>query len=130
MTNQFLRKTSLILATIAFICLFLTGCKNVRSEKQTVTATVVTKEYTEAHSDYGYHFDVLKGKYRWKFKHYPDEYNITIEYKGISKTYDNQSLYDSYKIGDEIEMELTTYYDENNNLITEGFYAPSISLPN
>lgn len=129
MTKKLWRKTLVILATVILACFFLTGCENVQPEKQMVTAVVTDKEYVKPHSDYGYHFDAWKGKMRWKFKHYPAEYNVTIEYEGITNTLNNQSLYESYEVGDEIEMELTTYYDENNQLITEGLYTPSISLP-
>lgn len=129
MTKSILRCTSLILAIFLLSCLFITGCQNVQPEKQTVTAVVTDKEYVESHSDYGYYFDAWKGKFRWKWKHFPAEYNVTIEYEAITKTYDMQSLYDSYEIGDNIEMNLTTYYDENNDLITEGIYEPAISLP-
>lgn len=129
MSKKSIRKTSLILVVVLLSCMFLTGCENVQPEKQIVTAVVTDKEYVKAQSKYGYYFDAWKGKYRWKFKNFPAEYNVTIEYEGITKSYDNQQLYDSYQIGDEIEMELTTYYDEENNLITEGFYTPSISLP-
>lgn len=129
MSKKSIRKTSLILVVVLLSCMFLTGCENVQPEKQIVTAVVTDKEYVKAQSKYGYYFDAWKGKYRWKFKHFPAEYNVTIEYEGITKSYNNQQLYDSYQIGDEIEMELTTYYDEENNLITDGFYTPSISLP-
>ncbi len=129
MTKKFLSHTSLILAIVLLSCLFMTGCTNVQSETQTVTAVVTNKEYVESHSDYGYHFDAWKRKFRWKWKHFPAEYNVTIEYDGITRTYDMKSLYDSYEIGDNIEMELTTYYDENNELITEGIYEPIICLP-
>ncbi len=129
MAKKFWRKTLLILVAAAMACTFLTGCESVQPEKQTVTAVVKDKEYIEEQTKYGYYFDAWKGKMRWKFKHFPAEYNVTIEYDGITETYDSKSLYDSYEVGDEIEVELTTYYDENNNLITEGFYTPSISIP-
>lgn len=129
MRKNSIRKTALILVVFLLSCMFLAGCENVQPEKQIVTAVIVDKEYVKAQSKYGYYFDAWKGKYRWKFKHFPAEYNVTIEYEGITKSYNNQQLYDSYQIGDEIEMELTTYYDEENNLITDGLYTPSISLP-
>lgn len=129
MKKTTLRRTSLILALVLLTCTILTGCENVQAERQRVTAAITEKNYVKEETKYGYYFDALKGKMRWKWKHFPAEYNVTIEYEGITKTYDRRSLYDSYEIGDEIEMELTTYYDEENNIITEGFYAPSISLP-
>mgnify|MGYP001134319935 CR=1 FL=1 len=124
-----LRNTTLIIIMFLFSCTFLAGCANVQVEKQIVKAVVIDKDYVKAHSKYGYYFDAWKGKYRWKFKNFPAEYNVTIEYDGITQSYNNQELYDSYKVGDEIEMELTTYYDEENKLITEGFYTPYLSLP-
>lgn len=129
MTKKFRQKTCVIIATVIMACFFLTGCDNVKIEKQIVTAVVIDKEYVKEQNKYGYYFDAWKGKMRWKFKHFPAEYNVTIEYEGITTTDNNQSLYDNYEIGDNIEVELTTYYDENNNLITEGFYVPSISIP-
>lgn len=123
------RRISLTIALFLLASVILAGCANIQPEKQLVTATVTDKEYVESHTDYGYYYDSWKGKFRWKFKTFPAEYNITIEYEGISKTYDRRSLFDEYEIGDEIEMELTSYYDENNELITEGLHAPSISLP-
>lgn len=124
-----IRKTALILVILLLSCMFLAGCENVQAEKQMVTAVVTDKEYVKPYSKYGYYFDAWKGKHRWKNKHFPAEYNVTIEYEGIVQTYNNQSFYDAYEIGDEIEMELTTYYNEENKLITDGFYTPSISLP-
>ncbi len=128
MTKKF-RRIALTIVSLMLASFILTGCENVQPEKQTVTAVVTDKEYIKEERKYGYYFDSWKGKMRWKWKTFPAEYNVTIEYDGISVTYDRQSLYDGYEIGDEIEMILTTYYDENNELIIEGFYAPSISLP-
>lgn len=124
-----IRRISLTIVMCLLASFILTGCENVQPEKQIVTAIVTDKEYVKSCTKYGYYYDGWKGKYRWMNKRFPAEYNITIEYEGISQTYDRQSLFDEYEIGDEIEMELTTYYDENNELITEGFYTPYISLP-
>lgn len=126
MTQKMLRRI-LLTITIILLASFLTGCNTVRSQKQVVNAVVTNKEYTEEHLDYGYYFDVWKGKFRWKFKLFPAEYKVTIRYQSITETYELKSLYDSYEIGDTIEVDLLTYY-ENGELITDGYYAPSMSI--
>lgn len=129
MNNKILRRISLVLVTILLSCFFLTGCANTQREEQFVMAEVTSKEFIEAHTEYGYFFDGFKLEYRWKLKHFPAKYNVTITYEGLPMTYNQKSLYDLYDIGDSIEMKYITYYDEENKLITEGIYAPTISLP-
>lgn len=113
MSKKFLRTINIFLLGILML-IQLTSCST--TETQVVNAEIISKEYVESHTDYGYFFDAWKGKFRWKFKTFPDEYNITVQYESVTKTLDNRSLYDIYDIGDFIKMDLTTYYDLEGNI--------------
>ena len=99
------------------ICLFMSGlilCLKYTSPKDETTvvqATVIDKEYIEDYYDFGYYYDWWKGKFRWKYKYFPQEFNVIIKYNDIVETFDNQELYEEVDIGDSIDVELTTYFD-------------------
>lgn len=104
---------------LAIFCCIITGCSNnsyIEPETTIVKAIISDKEYIESYLDYGYHFDVWKGKYRWKFKLMPAEYNVTIQYNDLVKVYDSESLYESVEIGDSIDVELTTYFNSKGEI--------------
>lgn len=126
MSKKMLRITSLLLV-IAMIATVFTGCAS-RHETKVVNAVVSEKKFVDSEYKYCWHYDMFRAEYRWGFKYFPAEYNVTLKYNNIPQTYDNQSLYNEYEEGDIIEVNFTQYYDEDDKLITDGIYAPSISL--
>lgn len=105
--KKFLR-TFYIIAILTILCFPITGCAD-ETETRIVKAKVTKKEYTESYTDFGYYFDAWKGKYRWKFKTFPEKYDVTVTYNDISKTFDDKNFYESVEIGDTVDMKLTTY---------------------
>ena len=101
---------------MAIFCFTITGCSYIEPETTIVKATVTNKEHIESQVKYGYYFDVLKGNFRWKYKLFPEEYNITIQYNELVKIYDSKSLYNAVEIGDTIDMELTTYFNSDGKI--------------
>ena len=79
-------------------------------------ATVTNKEYIESHFDYGYYYDGWKMKYRWKFKRFPTEYNVTVKYNDMTKVFDSKDLFDKVEVGDTIDVELTTEIEDNGEI--------------
>lgn len=108
-------RTFTLIIILILLSIFLTGC-TYESKTQVVNAIVIDKKYVESQTKYGYYFDAWKGDFRWKFKTFPAEYNITVQYEDIVKTYDSETLYETYEIDDIIEMDLITYYDEEGNI--------------
>lgn len=112
--KQFLQ----ILAISLFLTFGLFACmaSAPREETKIVQATVINKEYVEDYTDYGYYYDWWKGKFRWKFKSFPEEYNITVQYNDIVETFDRQDLYEKVDIGDSIDVKLVTYIDSDGEI--------------
>ena len=122
--KKFLRALSII-SVLAIFCCIITGCSFIESETTIVKATVVNKKYIESYTDHGYYFDAWKGKYRWKFKKFPEEYNVTVQYNNLVEIYDSKSLYEAVEIGDTIDMELITYFNSEGEI-----QGQSISMVN
>ncbi len=126
MSKKIFRITSLFLV-IAMIATVFTGCAS-RHETAVVNAVVTEKNFVDDEYKYCWHYNIIHADYRWGFKYFPSEYNVTLKYNNITQTYNNKSLYNNYEEGDIIEVDFTQYYDEEDKLITDGIYAPSISL--
>lgn len=109
--------TIYFLLLVTCICLGCAACSEYTPPERTIVqATVIEKEHIESYTDYGYYWDAWKGKFRWKFKTFPDEYIVTVQYNDFVETYDSLSLYESVEIGDTIDMELTTYYNSEGEV--------------
>ena len=113
--KKFLRALSIV-SIFAILCCIITDCNYIKPETTIVKATVISKEHIDSYTDYGYYFDAWKGKFRWKFKTFPEEYNITVQYNDLVEIYDNKSLYEAVEIGDTIDMELTTYFNSQGEI--------------
>lgn len=55
---------------------------------------------------------------------HPAKYLVTITYQTLSITCDNESLFNSVKQGDSINMTLCNSYDKNHNLINQQLSLP------
>ena len=113
--KKFLRVLSII-SILAIFCCIVTGCNYNKPETTVVKVTVTSKEYIESYTKYGYYFDPLKGKSRWKFKTFPEEYNVTVQCNDLVEIFDSQSLYEAVEIGDTIDMELTTHFNSKGEI--------------
>ena len=107
--KKFLRVFSII-SISAILCCIISGCS---FETTVVKAIVTKKEYVQSHYNYGYYFDGLKGKYRWKFKNFPAEYNVTVKYNDIVEIFDSEELFNEVEVGDNIDVALTTWIDDD-----------------
>lgn len=117
--KKFLRALSII-CLLTTLCYAITGCAaGPEPETTIIQATVTNKEHIESYTDYGYYWDMWKGKFRWKFKTFPAEYNVTVEYYDFVETYDSQSLYEAVEIGDTIDMKLTTYFNSDGEISSQ-----------
>ena len=114
--KKFLRVLSSI-SILVIVCYAIIGCSSSpKSEITIVQANVTNKEYVESYTDYGYYWDMWKGKYRWKLKIFPEEYNITVQYNDLVETYDSKNLYETVEIGDTIDMELFTFFNSEGEI--------------
>ncbi len=94
----------ILVIIIAFI-IYLVPNESIVDES-TVTAIVTDKEFNPT---YYYLIGTTIG--------YDDEeYLITVDYEDITTTFDNATLYNAVNIGDTIQVNLYTYYDENGNV--------------
>ncbi len=109
--KKFLRVLSII-CILAFFCYIIPSCNRfVFGETTIVQATVINKEYIESYRNYGYHFNILKGKRSLGFRYFPEQYNIIVQYKDLVEIYDSKDLYEKVNLGDTIDVELTTFFD-------------------
>lgn len=120
MSKKFLRTISIFFLGIIML-IQLTGCSG-KHETVIVNAQVTNKEYIDSHLEYGYHYDMLYDKFRFMYKMVPAEYNITVQYTDITKTFDSKSLYDTYEVGNSIEVDLTIYYD-SDGIVTSRYIS-------
>lgn len=99
---------------VLILAISLTGCENYQAERhqseEEVIGVVSEKNYTEEETKYGYYYDAWRGKYRWKFKNFPEEWETKVVYEDLELTDSSESLYESVEVGDEVELILTTYY--------------------
>lgn len=106
-----------VLLAIIIMCVVLTGCQSVIvREKIEVSATVTEMQYEVSLVWYN---PALKMP-----QVLPAEYLVTISYEDISETFDDQTLYESVKEGDTIQMILCKDYDEDGNLIKQTLQFP------
>ena len=109
-------KRFIILITI-IMCMLIVGCKSVVvRENITVSATISKMQYEDSYTWYN---PALK-----MVQYFPEEYLVTISYGDISKTFDDQTLYQKVKEGDTIEIILCKEYDKNGNLLRQTLQLP------
>lgn len=98
---------------IAFVILLLaiftsTGCKSaVAVTEETVTARIEDKNFK------GASVTIVNVGRMVNQIHHSAEYHVIIEYEGRRYNFDNESIYNNYDIGDEIEVikEVKEYSD-------------------
>lgn len=93
------------------------------SQEYIEVATIVSSlKYQEPYTT---HSAVHNGKNAIAIKNnHPAKYLVTITYQTLSITYDNESLFNSVKQGDSINMTLCNSYDKNHNLINQQLSLP------
>ena len=117
-----MKRTILMLTLI--LCILLTGCEKV-VEKETfkVTAIVVKKDHTDSFTTYMY-IDV--GETTTMIPQtYPEQFNVTLKYENMVQLLDNQALYKSVSVGDEVEVYLYKGYNKDHELITQRLIFPN-----
>lgn len=105
-----MKRWSTLLMVTTLISIFFTGCGEYTIQTTPVIATVVEKQHTHS---FGYYIPVNKS-YMWV--NIPETNNVTIVYQNREKTFDNEKLYETVKVGDSIEVLLYHQLDENGNL--------------
>lgn len=115
--KKFLQSVSAIFILVVF-CFTFSACRHPTKEVATVKATVTEKRYVGPRTKYGYYYDFFKCRYRWMFRDFPEEYNITFQYKDLTETCDRQDLFKSVEVGDNIDVKLTSYFDNDGNLLS------------
>ena len=120
--KKFLR-VLFIICILAFFCYTIPSCNRfVFGETTIVQATVINKEYIESYRDYGYHFNIIKGKRCLGFRHFPEQYNITVQYKDLVEICDSKDLYETVNLGDTIDVELTTFFDFKGGIESQNIH--------
>lgn len=101
---------------LVFLSSLLAGCVE-EYKTQTVKATVIEKDYDAPKTTYK---TVKKnGRKTKKAVRESAEYEVTIQYKGIQKEFEDQSLYNQVKEGQEIKVHYVQGLDKNGKLVTE-----------
>lgn len=121
-TGEVLMKRVILLVCV-LMCVVLTGCQKVEREETTeVIATVTDRSHTIAYTTL---MPMRSGKvttYMPQF--HPATYYVAVSYEGISKTFNNQALYESVQVGDTVQVILYHGYDKDDNLIKETLMLP------
>lgn len=100
---------------LLIVALLISGCaitKETKREVELVDAVVTGVDYDPPYSTY-----VLVGKVMVP-QHHPADYDVFVEYEGLTLTIDDEDLYKIYenRIGDTIQVKLVTIYYENGDL--------------
>jgi len=93
----------------------LSGCGYTTKERN-VIATVTSMEYTPSST---FPMPIYNPALKMPMIMYvpqPEKYEVVISYENVSRTYDNQELYDSVKVDDHLTMTLVEYYDDDGKL--------------
>ena len=107
------------------MCVVLTGCQSVTViEKSDVSATVTKMQYEASYTAFIPMYNAATKTTMYLPSEQPEQYLVTINYESVSEIFDNQTLYESVKEGDTIQMILCKYYDKDNNLIKETLLLP------
>ena len=110
------------LSLISMISLVaLTGCVE-EYKTQTVKGIVIEKEYDKP--EVTYTTKTVDGQKVKKKKVKPEEYEVTIQYKSLEREFEDESLYDRVKEGQEIDIVLKQGFDKKGNLVTESIELP------
>ena len=110
-------KKIIAFATLLLILFIPVGCKSaVKITENDVVARIDDKYFKESHVMF-----VNIGKVTNQI-HHPAEYHVVIEYDGRRYDFDDESVYNSYEIGDVIKVikEIKEYSD--------GSYTTKIKL--
>ena len=104
-----MKKTFCLIFAILLV-FSLTGCADlISTETKQVDVVIIHEDYTGAWMQ-----PIWTGK-MFTYVSHPAQYEITVEYKGITHTFDNETYYNAYKnrIGDTITgtLEIKTYDD-------------------
>lgn len=99
---------------LLIVALLLNGCafpKEVKRETENVVGVVVKTSYTPPRI-----IPIICGKVV-TFMNQPASYRVIVEYNNIRKVFDDPSLYNTYKAGDNIDLILITIYYDNDDVI-------------
>lgn len=111
-----MKRFVLVLVSI-IMSVVLASCQSIeKEERMEVTATITEMQYEDSMVFFN---PALKMS-----QILTEKYWVTITFEDISETLDDQTLYESVKEGDTIQMILYKAYDENGNLIKQRLYLP------
>ncbi len=118
-----MKRFTVLIAII--MCVVLTGCQSVTvREKIEVSATVTNMQYEASYTTLMPMYNAATRTTMLMPISHPAQYLVTITYESVSKTFDDQTLYESVKEGDTIQMILCKDFDEDNNLIRQTLLLP------
>lgn len=104
------------------ICSHL-GAKYHHFEEIEITATVSSVEFVESHTK---RTPIIVGKITTMTSQtIPEQYLVTVSYKDVVETFDNEELYNTVSAGDEIQIILKQTFNKDNVLV-----KTELSLPN
>lgn len=110
-------KKIIAFVTLLLIIIIPVGCKSaVKITENDVVARIDDKYFEESHIMFVHIGKIINQIHR------PDEYHVVIEYDGRRYDFDDEQVYNSYEIGDEIKVikEIKEYSD--------GSYTTKIKL--
>lgn len=115
-------KKAVLLSIIAMLSLVaLTGCVEEYKTKK-VKGLVIEKDYDERKVSYT--TKTVNGKKVTKKKVEPEEYEVTIKYKSLEREFEDESLYERVKEGQEVDVVLRQGFDKEGELVTETIELP------
>lgn len=112
-----------ILVITIVMCIFITGCQSIDKEEEIeVTATVTEMRYKSSYTTF---IPIFNGKSTTLMPQFhPERYLVTVAYDDLSKTFNNESLYNKVKEGDEVQLILYNGYDKDGNLVIQDLRLP------
>lgn len=111
----------LVLASAVISSLLLTGCVE-SYEYSTVDAIVIEKEHDPAHS-YVKTTTNSEGNKVHKRIYEDEEFEVVLRYEDIEREFEfeDDDFYDSVKIGQKVQVELSTGLDKEGKVVTRNF---------
>lgn len=99
---------------IALASMMLVGCTQVAVyDNKTVDAVVVDKEYKKSYTTH-----VMSGKVLVPIRH-PEKHFVTLQYKDVRDTIENESLYNLVEIGSSLPVNYKVGKNANGDIVRE-----------
>ena len=122
-----MKRLSLIISItcLIIVCVISFLKSNVVVDKEetiSVTATITDKEYKKTSTTM---MHITTGKTTTLIPQiHPEKFFVTVEYKDLTETFDDEELYNSVECGDSIDITLYKTFNKKGELLDESLKLP------